>query len=63
MSGKLLVGIAIGAMIMGPYRITADVKKPESTDAKKISAKPSRAISISESAQLRNKQLRHKSEK
>jgi uncharacterized membrane-anchored protein YhcB (DUF1043 family) len=29
MSGKLLVGIAVGAMIMGPYRITADQKKAE----------------------------------
>lgn len=29
MSGKLLVGIAVAAMIMGPYRITADQKKPE----------------------------------
>ncbi|MCI0618368.1 hypothetical protein L0244_35775 [bacterium] len=29
MSGKLLVGIAVGAMIMGPYRITADQKKVE----------------------------------
>ena len=29
MSGKLLVGIAVGAMIMGPYRITADQKKIE----------------------------------
>lgn len=29
MSGKLLVGIAVGAMIMGPYRITADQKKTE----------------------------------
>jgi hypothetical protein len=29
MSGKLLVGIAVGVMIMGPYRITADQKKTE----------------------------------
>jgi hypothetical protein len=31
MSGKLLVGIAVFAMIMGPYRITADQKKVEVT--------------------------------
>jgi hypothetical protein len=29
MSGKLLVGIAVGAMIMGPYRITAGQKNIE----------------------------------
>jgi hypothetical protein len=29
MSGKWLVGIIVGAMIMGPYRITADQKKVE----------------------------------
>jgi hypothetical protein len=29
MSGKLLIGIAVGAMIIGPYRITADQKKVE----------------------------------
>jgi hypothetical protein len=29
MSGKWLVGIVVGAMIMGPYRITADQKKAE----------------------------------
>jgi hypothetical protein len=31
MSGKLVVGIIVGAMIMGPYRITADQKKAEVT--------------------------------
>jgi uncharacterized membrane protein (DUF106 family) len=31
MSGKLVVGIIVGAMIMGPYRITADQKKVEVT--------------------------------
>jgi hypothetical protein len=29
MSSKWLVGLAVGAMIMGPYRITADQKKAE----------------------------------
>jgi len=27
MSGKVLAAIAVGAMILGPYRITADEKK------------------------------------
>lgn len=29
MSGKLLVGMAVAAMILGPYRITGDEKKVE----------------------------------
>jgi hypothetical protein len=29
MSGKWLVGIAVAAMILGPYRITGDEKKVE----------------------------------
>jgi len=31
MSAKFVVGIVVGAMIMGPYRITADQKKVEVT--------------------------------
>lgn len=40
MSGKLLVGIAVGAMIMGPYRITADQKKVEVTKVAAAKGEP-----------------------
>jgi hypothetical protein len=40
MSGKLLVGIAVGAMIMGPYRITADQKKVEVTKVAAVKEQP-----------------------
>jgi hypothetical protein len=31
MSGRFVAGLIVGAMIMGPYRITADQKKVEVT--------------------------------
>jgi hypothetical protein len=41
MSGKLLVGIVVGAMILGPYRITADQNKIEHPKVvKKTEMKP-----------------------
>ena len=52
MSGKLLVGIAVGAMIMGPYRITADQKKAEVI---KVAATKEQPKSDSKKVYLRSK--------
>jgi hypothetical protein len=64
MSGRLFVGIIVAAMILGPYRITADQKKLEDSGfVAKKEIRTTSTISTSESGKLRNKQLRHKLEK